>query len=174
MKSAIPAYVYGLRDKDSDRYFYVGSTKQSIQARLHTHQSDARLGRLRNRHLASKLRLLGKSVVTEVLCETNQAERFIQEEAWISRLLAEGHPLCNHQLTPSIYREAQRLYTYTGKEIARKACWLMRGPRGVAAKRDVELANAFERVAVRMFRHAMLMDGQGFIDLCRSNEVIDA
>ena len=42
------AYIYGLRDKNSDKYFYVGSTKHTPQRRWRQHQEQLECGNHHN------------------------------------------------------------------------------------------------------------------------------
>lgn len=90
------AYVYGLRVKDEQGYFYVGSTKFDPGARLKAHLYSVKHGSHLNRHFANKVRFVGFSnVVCDTLEETDSLNRWRAEKAWIDKFLADGMKLVN-------------------------------------------------------------------------------
>lgn len=90
------AYVYGLRDKESLKYFYVGCTKHNPQERLKDHLYQAVTDTHSNKHFANKVKKIGAdNVVCDVLETVPQGEQWIAEKQWIERLLLDGHRLVN-------------------------------------------------------------------------------
>ncbi len=86
-------YIYGLRPKDSDQYFYIGSTTQSdLSHRLRGHFQRNH----RNTALKFKVQGLGKSgVVIELIEKVPTKQRFEREYEVIAEYKAKGHPLLN-------------------------------------------------------------------------------
>lgn len=79
-------YIYGLRSKDSDRFFYIGSTKLSPEWRWVKHQEHFAAGRNRNMHLVRTVQLLGaENVVCQIIEEVSAAKRFEREAHWIGQ-----------------------------------------------------------------------------------------
>lgn len=93
------ATIYGIRAKNSDLYFYVGSTKYSAEHRLKQHLDYIRLGHNKNRHFVNKINLVGiENLALDTLEECNELSRWEIEYRWINQLLAGGHPLTNIKL----------------------------------------------------------------------------
>lgn len=164
------AFIYGLRGADESRYFYIGSTKSTIAGRLAGHLSDVRLNRQGNARLASAIRKRN-SIIADEIEITNESSRFEREEYWIASYLNQGHPLCNLQLTPTIYGKSK---SYTGKDIARRACLLFTPRKASEDPGNREIATYLERVGVRLFFHALRIDSPGFVRLCQSDEAVES
>lgn len=108
---------------DSDRYFYIGTTKYTAVKRFEDHLTEVRLGTHSNSHFMNKVRKIGENrVVVDVLQVVNEHERFLIERDYIERMADEGHPLVNRmhndivvpisesyaepeELTPERYRQ---------------------------------------------------------------------
>lgn len=91
-----PGYVYGLRHKDSDRYFYVGCSKYSPEHRFNAHLYQVRTGAHSNAHFTNTVKKLGaENIVCDTLEQTTEVDRFEAERRWIDKLKAEGHRLVN-------------------------------------------------------------------------------
>lgn len=91
-----PGYVYGLRHKDSDRYFYVGCSKYLPEHRFSSHLYQVKMGAHSNAHFANTVKKLGaENIICDTLEQTTEAERFEAERRWIDKLKAEGHRLVN-------------------------------------------------------------------------------
>ena len=90
-------YVYGLRAKDSDQYFYIGSTtRPDFSCRLFGHFRPDN----RNKQIKYKLEAIGReNVVIELIEQTATKERFKREYALIAEYKTKGHPLLNMVLT---------------------------------------------------------------------------
>jgi len=88
--------IYGLRAKDSDQYFYIGSTRHTANRRLSGHLSAIRHGTKRNRHFVNKANKVGlDNIVVDVLEETTREQQFEREKWWIQDMLAQGVNLVN-------------------------------------------------------------------------------
>ena len=88
--------IYGIRAKDSDVYFYVGSTKFSPDKRLKNHLQYIKGGLNKNRHFTNKVNQVGfDNLIIETLVECGESERWALEDKWIDKLRIEGHPLTN-------------------------------------------------------------------------------
>jgi len=108
------AYIYGLRDRSSPNYFYVGSTKHSLAHRWKQHQEQIKSGRNKNRHFTRTVAAIGVSnVVCELLETTIRSQRFERETYWI-RL----HGLTNIRKNPSAIQLDSQPKTSTDVEIA--------------------------------------------------------
>lgn len=112
------ACVYGLRAKDQDQYFYIGSTKHSPQHRLQQHLDMIRLGRNRNLHLVRKVNQLGaENICIDVIEECKDLVRFEREYEIIQRLLAQGVKLTNIQHNLSQYEIVRQVEEYDNYEL---------------------------------------------------------
>jgi hypothetical protein len=90
------AEVYGLRSRESSRYFYVGVTAGKASDRLAVHLDQVRKGTHSNRHFANTVRLIGAENITlDVLESPPQAARWGREAWWIRHLTTNGHRLVN-------------------------------------------------------------------------------
>lgn len=89
-------YIYGLRAKDSDQYFYIGSTKFTPQQRWDNHCSYVKSGLNKNRHFVNALNKVGfDNVSVDTLAECSIEERFELEYSIIADYLKRGHKLTN-------------------------------------------------------------------------------
>jgi hypothetical protein len=89
-------FVYGLKSNNSDVYFYIGSTTQTLHRRLRGHFRPDN----RNKELQIKLESLGReNVVIELIEQAPTKERFTREYALIAEYKAKGHPLLNMVLS---------------------------------------------------------------------------
>lgn len=89
-------YIYGLRPKDCDQYFYIGSTKFSPEQRWSSHISYVKHGLNKNRHFVNKLNQIGiDNVVVDTLAECSKEERFELEYSMVQDYLNHGHKLTN-------------------------------------------------------------------------------
>lgn len=96
--------VYGIRDKQSNLYFYVGSTKHSIEHRWDQHLAYIRYGYNKNRHFVSKLNKVGiDNVAIDILCECDTEDQFSNEATIIQSFIALGHPLTNKMHNPDVF-----------------------------------------------------------------------
>lgn len=83
----LTAQIYGIRAKDRDRYFYVGSTKHSLARRLMGHKDSIRRGSNKNRHFVRTVNGIGlDSLVIEQIEECPAEHRFERERHWINKL----------------------------------------------------------------------------------------
>lgn len=90
------AYIYGLRAKDADSYFYIGSTKHTLEHRLRQHLDMIRLGRNKNRHLVHTVNKIGaENICIEVIEICGELERFNREYVFIQAALEQGVKLTN-------------------------------------------------------------------------------
>lgn len=90
------AYVYGLRAIDGAEYFYIGSTKNTLQRRLRQHLDAVRLGQHKNTHLINKVKKVGvENVVIEPILECADGVRFIREYEEIRAHIKRGVKLTN-------------------------------------------------------------------------------
>ena len=93
--------IYGLRDKSKTDYFYIGSTKHSLEHRLSQHLAYTRLGYNKNRHFEHKLNQIGpENIVIELIETTSEEFRYEREHALIREYLDRGVKLTNIKLTP--------------------------------------------------------------------------
>lgn len=91
-----PGYVYGLRHKDSDLYFYVGCSKYPPEHRLESHLSRVAAGNHCNAHFANTIKKYGaENIVCDTLEVTTITDLFDAERRWIYKLKAEDHRLVN-------------------------------------------------------------------------------
>lgn len=92
---ASTAYIYGLRDKSSDRYFYIGSTRKILRARLTEHLGNMRRG-THTDYFSNAARKIGvENIVIDLLDTVTAADRFTREYEIIQIYRAEGHRLAN-------------------------------------------------------------------------------
>lgn len=90
------AIIYGLRDKHSNLYFYIGSTKYTADERWEEHQAYVRGGYNKNFHFVNVLNKIGmENVRVDVLHECSSDERFNREYRILALYRALGHPLTN-------------------------------------------------------------------------------
>lgn len=90
------AIVYGLRDKNSATYFYVGSTKYTTAHRLRQHLDNVRNNRNRNAHFTNKAKQIGvDNIVADVLETVADSQQYDSEERWIRSLTLQGVYLTN-------------------------------------------------------------------------------
>jgi hypothetical protein len=90
--------VYGLREKGTDEFFYVGSTDDTIEERERTHWRE--IPRNPNKKFANKMKKLGKAKVEAVPLEyPDKEQRFEREYHWVEKLLEEGAILLNDKGT---------------------------------------------------------------------------
>lgn len=88
--------IYGLRHKDSDKYFYIGSTKHDIQRRFEQHRAYTSLGYNRNRHFCNKVNQLGwDNIEIDLLTQCDPDKRHEVEYEYINNFRDNGHPLTN-------------------------------------------------------------------------------
>lgn len=89
-------YVYGLRHKDSDVYFYVGCSRYDPQSRFDAHIYQVKTGTHSNAHFVNTVKKFGAENVTfDILEEMEAVRRFDVERQWIDKLKADGHKLVN-------------------------------------------------------------------------------
>lgn len=82
-------FIYGLRARDSSRYFYVGSTKISLAERWAKHREQIRCGLNKNLHFVRTVEAIGiENVVCERIEEVMPSKRFERESYWINTLPA--------------------------------------------------------------------------------------
>lgn len=80
-------YIYGLRAQDSNKFFYVGSTKRSLEWRLSKHRNHIVSGLHRNPRFTETVNAIGVDNVTiELIEEVEQDQRFQREAHWINTL----------------------------------------------------------------------------------------
>lgn len=102
------AFIYGLRAKGDDRYFYVGSTKLEIERRLSQHLHEVMNGTHMNPYFLNKAKKIGvDNIVSEVLEEVDEALRFTKETDWIQGLFDANHPLVNFCHNPDRYHRVR-------------------------------------------------------------------
>lgn len=78
-------FIYGLRAKDSSRYFYVGSTKLGVAERWDGHRRG--LASNRNQHFVRTVQAIGvDNVVAVALEKVPASRRFERESHWINSL----------------------------------------------------------------------------------------
>lgn len=112
------AYVYGLRAKDSAEYFYIGSTKHSLEHRFKQHLDMIRLGRNNNRHLVNKVNKIGVgNIIIEPIHTCGEVERFDVEYQTIHEYLANGAKLTNVKLSASDFEIARIRQEYDEFEL---------------------------------------------------------
>lgn len=151
------AEIYGLREKSSRSYFYVGSSRVGHKIRLASHLSGSRTGKAVNKHLSRKIRQVGAGNVTcEVLEYVDMAERFKREYFWISKLRDEGHRLTNIKLSEC---ESAPLEPYTEnlKNPINVSAWLDAvedGPGVAADLRYQPLVEQLHRVGLLYLKQA--------------------
>lgn len=125
------AFVYGFRAKDSNKYFYVGSTKYSIEHRFKQHLDSIRRGRNKNRHFVNKInKVKPENIVIDVIEECTTSVRFEREYAHIQHLLTDGHPLTNI------------VYTH---EYAKYRTWDECEEEGLSLDRIIQIIDIHER-----------------------------
>jgi predicted GIY-YIG superfamily endonuclease/predicted transcriptional regulator len=79
--------IYGLRAKDSNQFFYVGSTKRDLEWRLSKHRNHVASGLHRNQRFTEVFnQISADNVVIELIEEINQDQRFQREAYWIKTL----------------------------------------------------------------------------------------
>lgn len=107
-----PGYVYGLRHKDSELYFYVGCSKYPPEHRLERHLYQVAAGDHSNAHFANTIKKYGaENIVCDTLEVTTITDRFEAERRWIDELKTEGHRLVNRIHNDIEHRfEAYRTY----------------------------------------------------------------
>lgn len=77
-------YIYGLRAQDSDKFFYVGSTKRSLEWRLGKHRNHIVSGLHRNPEFTRVAKEIGvDNIVIGLIEEVEQDQRFQRERHWI-------------------------------------------------------------------------------------------
>lgn len=151
------AVVYGLRSKESNHYFYVGSSRVSAESRVKSHLSAAKSDKGLNKHLSRKIRKIGsENIICDTLEEASIENQFVREYAWITKLRSEGHNLANIKLIPE-QELVQRAAIYT-EEIDHKACdptWIrsaltlmMKGPGEALDSRNQGLVDSLYKVSV--------------------------
>lgn len=107
------AVIYGLRAKDSDLYFYIGSTKHSLEHRYKQHVDYTTRGYNKNLHFVNKVSQVGwKNVTADVLVECTEDERFAIEYQWIQSFLSLGHPLTNIMHNADQYPSIRKSQSY--------------------------------------------------------------
>ena len=107
------AYIYGLRDKSSDKYFYVGSTKHTPQHRWRSHQGQLKCGHHRNESFVRAVQRIGSdNVVCEPLQIVTVTDRWVAERDWVERFIGENHPLVNRVMVDLNYRSATDYRNY--------------------------------------------------------------
>lgn len=107
LEAAGKAYIYGLRAKDSYKYFYVGSTKFEVEYRLGQHLYEVKNDTHLNAHFLNKAKKIGvENIVADTLDEIGEDFRFVKESEWIDRLLKDGHPLVNWCYNPDKFTGA--------------------------------------------------------------------
>jgi hypothetical protein len=80
-------FIYGLRAKDSEQFFYVGSTKRDLQWRLGKHKNHVTSGLHRNPEFTRRAKEIGlDNIVIELIEEVDQDQRFQRESYWIRTL----------------------------------------------------------------------------------------
>lgn len=90
------AYIYGLKEKDADTYFYVGSTKFQPEKRLKSHIYNIKHKLHLNKHFMNKVKKIGfDNVFLDVLQTTTKERRWMVEKQWIELLVKKGHQLVN-------------------------------------------------------------------------------
>lgn len=116
-ETAATGYIYGLRQKGADKFFYVGCSKYPPASRLSAHIADVMNGRHLNKHFANKVKKIGVGDVEFVTLEkTDEHRRFRAEIKWIDKLKSEGHKLVNR-----IHNEDEQAYAqYFGDEPTRE------------------------------------------------------
>lgn len=90
------ARVYGIRSKNTTDYFYIGSTKHSLEIRLKGHIDAIKRGNNKNRHFTNKVKRVGiENLVIELIEECAEEIRFIREYEIIGEYLRRGISLTN-------------------------------------------------------------------------------
>jgi predicted GIY-YIG superfamily endonuclease len=95
VNAEMTAYIYGLRDKKSKLYFYIGSTRKTPKARLGQHISKAKTYQHTDRFIAAALKIGFDNIVVDVIETVTEAIRFIREYEYVNWYRALGHPLTN-------------------------------------------------------------------------------
>lgn len=86
--------VYGIRAVDQADYFYIGSTKKTVEERLKEHVSGLKWNK--NLHFVRKVRKIGvERLVIEAVEFVTPENRFEREYAWIRDLTHRGVKLTN-------------------------------------------------------------------------------
>lgn len=92
------AFIYGIKVKGQDDYFYIGSTKNDPKKRLIAHLHEVRAGTHSNSHFANKVKKHGAdNILLDVLHEVPESERWELERRLI---IATGENLVNR-----VYKE---------------------------------------------------------------------
>lgn len=98
------AFIYGIRAKDSEEYFYIGSTKHPIEHRLRQHLDQIRRGLNRNHHFVHTVNKVGESnLVIEVIEECPDDDQFVREYEVIHEFVGKGIRLTNVKLAHGDY-----------------------------------------------------------------------
>ncbi|MCK5614268.1 GIY-YIG nuclease family protein [Candidatus Pacearchaeota archaeon] len=102
--------IYGIREVESDVYFYIGSTKYQLQHRLQQHKDYTRLGYNRNRHFVHKINQVGwDNVAVDILQECDQECQFEIEKEWIDLFKLKRHPLTNIKHADEFPKQVQHI-----------------------------------------------------------------
>ena len=109
------AHIYGLRARDSYRYFYIGSTKYSVEQRWAKHREQLVGGRNHNQHFVRTVNAIGVENVVAELIEIVSESRFEREGFWINHF----HGLTNIVKNPDALKLAAK--TASADEIERRA-----------------------------------------------------
>lgn len=101
-------YVYGLREKGSKEYRYVGRTVQPLQ-RLREHMAEGpRLGR--TKQLDAWLKSTGYTPMMDILESSDKHDMGRQtEQYWIEKLIAAGNRLLNSWAASQTYSNFESL-----------------------------------------------------------------
>lgn len=152
------AFIYGLRAKEDDRYFYVGSTKFEIEHRLSQHLYEVVNGTHMNPYFLNKAKKIGiDNIVSEVLEEVDEALRYTKETDWIQRLFDADHPLVNFCHNPDRYHrlKTEAIDPYTPHKLLMGYLELDTPAPSALDPRNQRIVNGLHQVACDTIKHML-------------------
>lgn len=137
--------IYGIRDANSQQYFYVGSTKHAPERRLSQHLHLYSQGK-HTPGFAYCLDVIGvENLEIDLLDVVGDDRREACEFEWIERLLEQNHPLVNRVRS---LKQQDRIRRIFYKPAGEKA---FQDIRRIEAMATEEKANGWPLYAMRMY-----------------------